>query len=95
MRKKKRGEKDVLSMDSVAFIIEFPRFFFKFSTIFEVAEVLIGFTDLLVDNIFRRFLSNFWAYTMSDMKITGCVKARLKMALFQMIRPRPRNCTLF
>ena len=64
----------------------------QFSTIVEVAEDLIGFTDQLDDNIFSTF---FWAYTMSDMQITGCVKARLKMALFQMMRPRPRNRTLF
>ena len=63
-RKKTRCEKDVPSMDSMALLIDFPMFFFQWSTIVEAAEDLISFTDLLVDNIcYDVFLTNFWAYT--------------------------------
>ena len=39
-------------MDSIALLFEFPMFCFQFSTFVEVAEDLIRFTDLLVDNVF-------------------------------------------
>ena len=35
-------------MDSIDLLIEFPMFFFQFSTIVEVADDLISITDLLV-----------------------------------------------
>ena len=47
----RRCEKDVRkTLDGflLMFLIDFPLFFFRFSTVVEVAEDLISFTDLLV-----------------------------------------------
>ena len=86
-RKKKHWEKDVPLMDSIYLLIECPMcFFFSILNYFWRSGGLDQFHWSARWWYFsRHILSNFWAYTMSDMQITGCVKARLKMALFQII----------